>query len=94
MPWQEHINKMKKNYYSVAEIAEKIGLDPKKIIKEYWRLENRFTGAHRKAIGITKTLTTVYDDNWEKCIDYYMHRKILKIIICNFKPWLNLSFIK
>ena len=85
---------MKKNYYSVVEISEKIGLDPKKIIKEYWRLENRFTGAHRKAIGITKTLTTVYDDNWEKCIDYYMHKKILKIIISEFKPSLNFSLIK
>ena len=61
-------------------------------MKEYWRLENRFT--HRKAIGITKTLTTVYDDNWEKCIDYYMHKKILKIIISEFKPSLNFSLIK
>ena len=80
---------MKKNYYSVVEIGKKVGIDPKKIMNRYWSLENRFTGAHRKAIGITKTLTTVYDDNWDKCIDYYMHKKILNIIISDFRPWLN-----
>jgi hypothetical protein len=74
-----------KNFYSVKETAEKIGVMPVKLLNECRRIDDVTFGIGRKALGISKGSCSVYDDD-DTFLDIKFHKKLINVAIHNLKP--------
>ena len=77
-----------KNFYSVEETAEKIGVTRVELLNECHRINDITFGLGRKALGISKGSWHILDDD-DTFLDIKFHRKLINVAIHNLKPTSN-----
>lgn len=76
-----------KNFYSVKQTAEKIGVTPLELLNECRRIDDITFGLGRKALGLSKGSWTIYDDdNDDTYFDIKFHKKLINVAIHNLRP--------
>lgn len=77
-----------KNFYSVEETAEKIGVTRVELLNECHRIDDTTFGLRRKALGISKGSWHILDDD-DTFLDIKFHKKLINVAIHNLKPTSN-----
>jgi hypothetical protein len=77
-----------KNFYSVEETAEKIGVTRVELLNECHRIDDITFGLGRKALGISKGSWHILDDD-DTFLDIKFHKKLINVAIHNLKPTSN-----
>ena len=77
-----------KNFYSVEETAEKIGVTRVELLNECHRIDDTTFGLGRKALGISKGSCSVFDDD-DTFLDIKFHKKLINVAIHNLNPTSN-----